>query len=93
MSAASPFLQPSQEDLRRRGEIKRAFQCLVSGAPPRDELPYLIETVVSNMKADDIVNHLHGADAQPFVDVLDQVCIPLVLGGGTGPLLTPSHRS
>ena len=54
-----------------------ALQRLVSGVPPRDELPSLIETIVSNVKADDIVNHLRGTDAQKFVDILSQVCMTL----------------
>ena len=62
-----------QGDLERRREIKRVLQRLVSSATPRDELPSLIETVASNMKAADVVNNLQGTDAQAFVDVLDQV--------------------
>ena len=79
--------------MRRRGEIRRAFQCLVSGATPRDELPHLIETVVSNVEADDIVNHIHGANVQTFIDVLDQVCMPLTPSGGTGSLISPSVQA
>ena len=79
--------------MKRRGEIKRALQRLVSGATPRDELCHLIETVVSSMKADDMANHLHGADAQRFVDVLDQVCMPLTLSRGTRSPLTDSTQA
>ena len=71
-SAVPEFPDQPQGDLKRRGEIERALQRLISSATPGDELPSLIETVVSNMKAADIANHLQGADAQAFVDVLDQ---------------------
>ncbi|KAF9787032.1 kinase-like domain-containing protein [Thelephora terrestris] len=51
---------------------QQALQRLVSGSAPRDELSSLIETVVSNVRADAVVDHLQGIDAQTFVDVLDQ---------------------
>ena len=66
---------------------------MVRGATSRDELRHLIETVVPSMKVDDIVNHLHGADAQTFVDVLDQVCMPLTLSRGTRSLITHSTQA
>ena len=71
-SAVPEFPNLPQGDLKRRGEIKRALQRLISSATARDELPSLIETIVSNMKAVHIVNHLQGANAQAFVDVLYQ---------------------
>ena len=43
------------------------------GVVPQDELPFLIGTVVSNMKAASIVRHLPGIAAQAFIDVMDQV--------------------
>ena len=53
---------------------KQALQRLVSRSAPQDELPSVIETVVSNVKAVDIVNCLKGDDAQTFIDVIDEVC-------------------
>ena len=53
---------------------KRALQCLVSRSVPQDELPSLIETVVSSAKAANIVQCLQGSDAQVFIDMVDQVC-------------------
>ena len=70
LTAQAPPTLPSSGQL--------ALQRLVSGVPSRDELPSLIETIVSNVKADDIVNHLRGSGAQTFVDVLSQVCMPLL---------------
>lgn len=46
---------------------------MVSRAIPQDELPYVIETIVSNIKAADIVEELHGDDAQTFADMMDEV--------------------
>ena len=51
---------------------ERALQRLVSRAIPEDELLSVIETVVSNVKAIDIVRHLRGSDAQAFIDVIDK---------------------
>lgn len=53
---------------------KRALQRLVSSSISQDELSSLIETVVSNTKAANIVQCLRGSDAQIFIDVIDQVC-------------------
>ena len=55
---------------------KRTLQRLVSRAAPKDELPSLIETVVSNMRAADIVELLQGSDVQTFIDVVDEVLCP-----------------
>ena len=52
---------------------EEAFRRLVGGAVPQDELPSLIETVVSNLKATNIVRRLQESDAQTFIDVIDQV--------------------
>ena len=51
-----------------------ALQCLVSRAIPQDELPSVIETIVSNLKAADIVKRLRGNDAQTFADIIDEAC-------------------
>ena len=56
------------------GSVKRALQRLVSRDVPHDELPSVIETVISNVKAVDIVECLQGNDAQTFIDVLDEAC-------------------
>lgn len=54
---------------------RRALQRLVSDNVPQDELPSLIETVVSNVKPIDIAKCLERSDdAQAFIDVTDQVC-------------------
>ena len=53
---------------------KRILQRLVSPEVSKDELPPLIATIVSNMKASDIVECLKGNDAQVFIDVIDEVC-------------------
>jgi hypothetical protein len=53
---------------------RRALQRLVSDAVPQDELPSLIETLVTNVKPADIANFLERRDeAQTFIDVMDQV--------------------
>jgi len=52
---------------------KQALQLLVCRAVPQDELPSVIESIVSNVKAIDIVNCLHGTEVQAFIDVVDEV--------------------
>ena len=49
-----------------------ALQRLVSRAVPRDELLFVIETIVSNLKAADIVERLQGEDTQTFADIIDE---------------------
>jgi hypothetical protein len=51
----------------------QAWQRLVSGAVPQDELASLIETIFSSEKVTDRVNRLQGNDVQTFIDVLDAV--------------------
>ena len=54
---------------------RRALQRLVSSSVSRDELPSLIETIVSNVKPANIYKCLErSADAQTFIDVVDEVC-------------------
>ena len=61
---------------------KQALQRLVTDTVPRDELPCLIETIVTNMKATEIIQCLQGCDAQMFIDMIDQVhSTPLYLRG------------
>lgn len=51
---------------------KLALQHLISRAVPQHELPSVIETVFSNVKAADVVKCLQESDAQTFIDVLDE---------------------
>ena len=53
---------------------KRALQRLLSRDVPQHELPSVIETVVSNLKAADIVECLQEDDAQAFIDTIDEAC-------------------
>jgi len=53
---------------------KRALRRLVSRTVPHDELSSLIETIVLNVKAADIVGCLPKSDAQTFIDVTDEAC-------------------
>ena len=50
--------------------LRRLVRCEVS----QNELPSLIETIVSNTKAADIVKCLKETDAQTFIDVIDKAC-------------------
>ena len=52
----------------------RALQRLVSRDVPQDELRSVIETIISNVRAADIVECLQESGAQTFVDVMDEVC-------------------
>jgi hypothetical protein len=62
---------------------------LCSGAPlwkrlidrslTSDERTILITDIFSNRDETEMVKHLHGDDAQSFVDVMDQVIPPLTL--------------
>lgn len=54
---------------------KRALQHLINGAVPQDELAFLIESIVSNVKPATIVEYLRGSDAQAFIEVMDKVCM------------------
>jgi hypothetical protein len=51
----------------------QAWQRLISGAVPQDELASLIETIFSSEKATDVADSLKGNDVQTFIDVLDGV--------------------
>lgn len=60
---------------------KLALERLVNRTVPQHELPLVVETIVSNVKAADIVECLQGSDAQTFIDVIDEAChhfIPLL---------------
>ena len=70
-----------------------ALQRLVTDTVPQDELPCLIETIVTNMKAIEIIQCLQGCDAQTFIDIIDQVrSTPLYLHG-TASSLTFSKQA
>ena len=64
----------SQAVLPYSTDPESALRRLVDDAVPQDELPFLIEMVVSNLKAVNIVRSLQGSDAQTFIDVIDQAC-------------------
>ena len=53
---------------------RRTLQCLISRAVPQDELPSVIEAIVSNVNAPDIVKCLQPGDAQSFIDAIDEAC-------------------
>ena len=51
----------------------QAWQRLVSGVVPQDELPSLIETIFSNEKVTGMADRLQGSDVQTCIDVIDLV--------------------
>ena len=51
---------------------RQALNNLVSHAIPQDKLLSVIETIVSNVKATNIVKELEGNDAQGFADIMDE---------------------
>lgn len=51
---------------------RRALQRLVNRAVPQDELPSVIETIVSSVKAANVVECLEGGDAQSFIDAISE---------------------
>jgi hypothetical protein len=51
----------------------QAWQHLVSGSTPQDELASLMETIFSSEKAADMADCLKGNDVQTFIDVIDAV--------------------
>lgn len=84
--------QPSEPGLILNSG-KRALRCLVSRAIPQDELPSLIETVVSDAEAADIVKCLQGSDVQTFIDVVAEVRYPSSIPGGRVNSLLPQHSA
>ena len=78
-----PLLLGDTNDPSERSPIPdsdgRALRHLVSCAVPQEELPSVIETVLSNVKAIDVVRRLQGSDAQPFIDMIDEVCHHAIL--------------
>jgi hypothetical protein len=51
----------------------QAWQRLISGAAPQDELASLVETVFSNEKVTDMVDLLQGNDVQTCINIIDAV--------------------
>jgi hypothetical protein len=51
----------------------QAWQRLISGAVPQDELASLIETILSSEKVTEMVDRLQGSDVQTFIDALAAV--------------------
>ena len=80
----SPGLDPARDDLDPSIDIdsqEQAWQRLITGAVPPDELPSLIETILSGKKAD-IVGRLKRSDAQAFIDMIDEVRQTLIISEG-----------
>ena len=61
---------------------RQALERLVSHAVPQGELPSVIETIVSSMRAADIVECLRESDAQTFIDVTDEARHQVILSLG-----------
>jgi len=57
----------------------QALQRLVIRVVSKDELPFVIESIFSNVRTVDIVRCLEGSDAQAFIDVIDEVCYHTVV--------------
>ena len=79
MSESGSPLPPLPKDIHHPPELlhaldsdKQALHRLVCRAVPQDEIFSVIETVVSNVKAADIVEYLQENDAQTFIDIIDQ---------------------
>ena len=64
---------PSPDPSVTLDSYAQAWQRLISGAVPQDELASLIGTILSNEKAIDMVDRLRGNDVQTFIDVIDTV--------------------
>ena len=55
------------------GSHEQAWQRLIIRAALKDELPSLIETIVSDGEMTNVVDRLRGSDAQIFIDTIDGV--------------------
>ena len=53
---------------------EQALQWFISCAVPKDELPSLIESIFSDEKTTNMVDHLPKSDAQAFINAIDGVC-------------------
>lgn len=51
----------------------QVWQRLINRGVPQNELTSLIETTVSGAKTADIIDLLHGLDAQACIDFIDEV--------------------
>ena len=65
---------------------RRALKRLVSSTVPNDELLSVIGTIVSNVKAANIVTELEGNDAQTFADIIYEACHHAIPSLRIGPL-------
>lgn len=52
---------------------EQAWQRLITLTALKDELPSLIETIVSDSEMANVVDHLRRSDAQVFIDAIDGV--------------------
>jgi hypothetical protein len=62
-----------QTSMDRYEPLTPAWKHLISRPLPTDERISLIRAIFSDCTEADTVNHLHGGDAQTFVDVIDEV--------------------
>jgi hypothetical protein len=62
----------------------QAWQRLIGGAVPQDELASLVETIFSSEKATVMVDRPQGNDVQTFIDVIDVVWHRALLPPGNG---------
>ena len=51
---------------------EQAWQRLITRAVPRDDLPSVIETILSGRKSD-VADRLREGDAQAFIEIMDEV--------------------
>ena len=51
---------------------EQAWQRLITRTVPRDDLPSVIETILSGRKFD-VVDRFREGDAQAFIDIMDEV--------------------
>ena len=70
----SPVLDPTQhlDPPIAIDSQEQAWQRLITRAVPRDELPSVIETILSGRKFD-VADRLREGDAQAFIDIMDEV--------------------
>ena len=67
VDAGHPFEPPLISD-----SAGRALRRLVNRVVPRDELPSVVEIIVSSVKAANVAECLEEGEAQPFIDAMDE---------------------
>ena len=71
-----PLLQGDTNRLSKPPPVldhdKQALRHLLSSAVSQDELPSVIETIISNAKAANTAGSFRGSDAQTFIDIIDE---------------------